>query len=95
MPLFERYGVDLVLNGHEHAYQRFAQRGVSYIVRGGGADLYEIEGCAPGAPRLRASDDDTHHFVTIEGNGERLMVTAIASNGSVLDSFELTAARGS
>lgn len=92
VPLFERYGVDLVLNGHEHAYQRFAQRGVSYVVTGGaGADLYEIEGCEPGSPRLRASDDDSHHFVTIEGDDERLVVTAIAADGSVLDSLELPA----
>ncbi|MDQ3767263.1 MAG: metallophosphoesterase [Actinomycetota bacterium] len=95
VPLFERYGVDLVLNGHEHAYQRFARRGVSYIVTGGaGARLYEIEGCAPDTPRLRASDDDSHHFVTIEGDDERLVVTAIAADGSVLDSFELAAGGG-
>jgi hypothetical protein len=26
VPLFERYGVQLVLNGHDHNYQRFAPR---------------------------------------------------------------------
>ncbi len=94
VPLFERYGVDLILNGHEHAYQRFARRGVSYVVTGGGgADLYEIKRCAPDTPRLRAFDDDSHHFVTIEGDYERLLVTAIAADGSVLDSFELPAGR--
>src|SRR6266540_2014872 len=37
VPLFERYGVQLVLNGHDHNYQRFAPRhGVRYIVHGGG-----------------------------------------------------------
>ena len=37
VPLFERYGVQLVLSGHDHNYQRFAARnGVTYVVHGGG-----------------------------------------------------------
>ena len=38
VPLFESYGVQLVLSGHDHNYQRFAPRnGVTYVVHGGGA----------------------------------------------------------
>ena len=36
VPLFERYGVRLVLNGHDHNYQRFERNGVTYVVHGGG-----------------------------------------------------------
>lgn len=37
VPLFERYGVALVLSGHDHNYQRFAPRnGITYVVHGGG-----------------------------------------------------------
>jgi len=36
-PLLETYGVDLVLQGHDHLYERtYPQDGVSYIVTGGG-----------------------------------------------------------
>ena len=37
VPLFERYGVRLVLSGHDHNYQRFERNGVTYVVHGGGA----------------------------------------------------------
>jgi 3',5'-cyclic AMP phosphodiesterase CpdA len=49
VPLFERYGINLVLNGHEHAYQityplragKRAANGIVYVVSGGaGATLY-------------------------------------------------------
>lgn len=44
VPILERHGVDLVLNGHDHNYQRFAPlNGVTYLVTGGGgAELYEV-----------------------------------------------------
>ena len=55
VPLFESYGVQLVLSGHDHNYQRFAARnGVTYVVHGGGAaGLYSLRGCP--APRIRGA----------------------------------------
>ena len=38
-PLFRDHGVALVLNGHNHAYERFELDGVSYVVDGGGGAL--------------------------------------------------------
>lgn len=35
VPLFERYHVDLVINGHAHAYQRATTNGVTYLIIGG------------------------------------------------------------
>lgn len=35
VPLFEQYGVDFVLNGHTHLYQKAEQNGVKYILSGG------------------------------------------------------------
>ena len=38
VPLFEKYGVDLVLAGHDHDYQRTMPiNGVTYVVSGGGS----------------------------------------------------------
>ena len=60
VPLFERYGVQLVLSGHDHNYQRFvARNGVAYVVHGGGAaSLYPLSRCPaaypPGCARRRA-----------------------------------------
>ncbi len=36
VPLFEQYGVDMVFNGHSHAYERYFHNGIYYIVTGGG-----------------------------------------------------------
>jgi len=34
VPLFEKYGVKLVLNGHTHMYERSFQNGVHYVIAG-------------------------------------------------------------
>ena len=53
VPLFERYGVQLVLSGHDHNYQRFAPRnGVTYVVHGGGAARRSTR-CAAVRARIR------------------------------------------
>jgi predicted phosphodiesterase len=42
--LFKDTGVNLVVSGHNHNYQRFDEDGITYIVSGlGGARQYEIE----------------------------------------------------
>ena len=66
VPLFESYGVQLVLSGHDHNYQRFAKRnGVTYVVHGGGgAGLYRIRGCPSSyPPRVRARYE--HGFLSV------------------------------
>src|SRR5690606_25558731 len=43
VPLFSPSGVDLVIGGHSHAYERFEHEGIPYIVSaGGGAPLYRL-----------------------------------------------------
>lgn len=41
VPLFEAMGVDLVIGGHSHIYQRGALNGVHYLVVGGGGAALE------------------------------------------------------
>lgn len=91
VPIFERGGADLVLNGHDHNYQRFAPRnGVNYVVAGGsGAGLYSIRACGRDAPRLLAGNDDVNSFVAVEGSAEKLELQAIAADGRILDAVTL------
>jgi hypothetical protein len=94
VPLFERGGVDLVLSGHDHNYQRFAAHaGITYVVTGGGGNssLYPLDDCPDGYPKRVAANDDVHHFVLIEGSRTRLRVRAIAGSGEVIDDFSLQA----
>jgi calcineurin-like phosphoesterase family protein len=87
-PLFERYGVRLVLSGHDHNYQRFAPvRGVTYVVHGGGgAGLYRLGACPRGYPR-RVAGRVAHGFLYLEASPESLLVRAVDLNGATVDEF--------
>lgn len=81
--------VILVLNGHDHNYQRFDQEaGVTHVVTGGGGQsLTEVLECPASAPDL-ISSESTHHFLAIRQDGD-LEVTAYDVNGQPLDEFKL------
>jgi len=92
VPLFAETGVDLVLSGHDHNYQRFAPLdGVAYVVTGGGGDsLYGLSDvCLAETPSRAAGNDSIHHFLALEGTKSRLVGFAIGTDGSVLDRFVL------
>lgn len=91
VPLFEEYGVDLVLNGHEHSYERFGIDGVTYLVTGGsGQKLRDIRTCPAGTPASFSWDDDRHHFVLLEIGTDEIDVTTIAVGGTILDRRVIT-----
>jgi 3',5'-cyclic AMP phosphodiesterase CpdA len=90
VPLFEQYGVQLVLSGHDHNYQRFAARnGVTYVVHGGGAaGLYSLRGCPSSYPaRVRARFE--HGFLSVVAGPDQLTVSAVDLRGRVTDRFTL------
>jgi 3',5'-cyclic AMP phosphodiesterase CpdA len=86
VPLFERYGVQLVLSGHDHNYQRFAPRhGVTYVVHGGGGqELYALRSCPSGYPR-RAFARSVHGFLDLVVRPGALRVRSVDLGGRVLD----------
>ena len=91
VPLFRRYHVDLVVNGHDHDYQRFApMHGVTYVVDGaGGRSLYDVGPCPDGTPSPIASNDAVHGFLFLNATASRLTGKAVATGGKVLDTFVL------
>jgi Calcineurin-like phosphoesterase len=86
VPVIEDHRVALVLNGHDHNYQRFVSPGgVTYVVTGGGGRrLYPLDGCATGTPE-RVVGLVRHHFTAVEVGDGWLTVTAVADDGTVLD----------
>lgn len=87
VPLFERYGVQLVLNGHNHVYERTRPiRGVTYVVTGGGGA--SLHGARP-ADFLEVSDS-RHHYLRLQASPERLSWEAVDADGRVLDRAELS-----
>ena len=92
VPLFDE-NVFLVLNGHDHNYQRFEDEGVTYVVTGGGGrSIYDLEECPEDHPSPLAAEA-THHFVVLEAVGGRVTLTAYRTDLSIIDSVDITTAR--
>lgn len=82
VPILRRYGVPLVLNGHEHSYQRThaIDRTVYVTTGGGGAALYpvhESEKLARGLSR--------HHYLRAKVDGRTLALEALDATGGLID----------
>ena len=72
--MFRRYGVDLVVAGHDHVYERGEERGLRYIVTGGsGAPLYSRR-TQHNYTRVFAAQ---HHYVRVDADAEKLDLTAV------------------
>ena len=86
-PVLERHRVALVLNGHDHNYQRFSSpAGVTYVVTGGGGKaLYPLDDDCPAGTPTQVAEARRHHFTAVEVRDGTLAVTAVASDDTVLD----------
>lgn len=83
VPLFEMYGVDLVLNGHDHLYERSEKDGLTYIVTGGGgAPLYKVNSTEN---RYQQVAQSKHHYVALDIDAEKIVASAIDVQGDVFD----------
>lgn len=91
VPLFEEYGVDLVLNGHSHAYEHSELNGVHYVVTGGGGA--PVFPCVSDHVRLKTCLA-VHHFLMVEVGDDSLAVQALDTSGRVVDHFEIDPSRG-
>jgi hypothetical protein len=91
IPLFERHGVQLVLSGHDHAYERFEESdGVTYVIHGGGgAPLYPVLPCLPWYPDLVFGRAE-YGFLSIVASETSLTVTALDLRGRRVDRVRLT-----
>lgn len=90
-PLLEEYGVDLVLSGHNHCYERFEVNGIPYIVTGGGgAPLYST-GTGPDEEMpLLKNWGKFYHFLRLDISNEKIHVTVIdTEEKSVFEEFDL------
>jgi 3',5'-cyclic AMP phosphodiesterase CpdA len=89
-PLFERYGVQLVVSGHDHDYQRSEPiGGVTYVVSGGAAGTRRT-----GEEDFTAVSFSWHHFVELAVFPDRLVVRAINQDRRVADEAVIGPAGG-
>jgi acid phosphatase type 7 len=80
--IFERHGVQVILNGHDHHYHHAMAGGTHYITTaGGGAGLYEPDVPQPETLKLAKIE----HFVRVDVGLKEAVLTVIDINGDQLD----------
>ena len=86
-PLFKKYKVDVVFASW-HLYERSINDEITYIVTGGaGAELIWMDKDRNYPSQAEARE---YHFCKVEVNSNAMTISAIAANGTVLDSITLT-----
>jgi hypothetical protein len=100
VPILENYGVELVLNGHDHLYQRsqpLRAGQVTAVEAGGTVYLVSGAGSAADYPCGTATwlafsycNQPLGVYTRFTVDGENLFLKAIDENGATLDSYTLT-----
>jgi len=89
-PLLTRYGVNVVLSGHDHTYERVKpQQGVQYFVTGAGGKV------RPGDVNLRSpfremSYDRENHYLQMVIEDQQINFQTITRSGAVIDRGAIT-----
>jgi len=99
LPSLAKAGIDFVLSGHSHQYERFRPIApppgthgsyVTYITTGGGgAPLHDV------TPSLyHASAKEVHHFCLFDIKGNKLTMDTIDIDGKIIDHLEIVKTDG-
>ncbi|MFH1680862.1 MAG: fibronectin type III domain-containing protein [Candidatus Eisenbacteria bacterium] len=100
-PLLDRHGVDLVLQGHDHAYARGknlpgeagaggVEQGPMYVVSVSGPKMYELT-----SDRwMDRAAENTQLFQVISVDGDTLRFEAFTATGALYDAFDLVKGEG-
>ncbi len=87
-PIFLKHGVDLVLTGHEHFYERIKpQHGINYIIAGSAAKVRR--GNITGSDLTAKGFDQGYAFLLMEIVGDTLHFQAITDDGRTIDSGQM------
>ena len=103
LPLYEKYGVDLVLEGHDHLYARSRKiaggkvvsadaPGIVYVMSVSGPKMYTVDHRF-GALMAKVITN-TQMFQTVDMDNDRLTLRAFSSEGEQLDGFQLEKKNG-
>jgi len=91
-PLYEKYGVDMVWNGHIHSYERTwpifqnaakERNAPIYMITGGGGG--DLEQAGPYRPYFQNHVRHGHHYVMVHINGGTLELRSYSLNGRLFD----------
>jgi hypothetical protein len=87
-PIYEQYGVKLVLSGHLHGYQHHLKNNIHYVISaGGGGKPYDVALPLEGATlRLRKS----YNFMDCRVDNEAMHIMVYDADGASLEAFEIS-----
>jgi len=89
-PFFEKYNVSVVLNGHDHFYERVKpQKGITYFIVGSGGML-RVGNIDRGTGITAKGFDTDQAFMAAEIIGDEMYFNAISRVGQTVDSGVLT-----
>ena len=84
-PMLVRYGIDVVLSGHEHIYERIKpQKGITYFIVGSSGQLRR--GGLTASAQTAAGFDQDQAFLLAAIDGDELSFQAISRTGRAVDS---------
>jgi predicted phosphodiesterase len=86
VPLFEAYGVDVVLTGHTHIFERSVKNGIQYLVAGPAGGKMGIYGAKNPYSIHSYRERTVTHF---EANDQMLRSVTLSIHGEILDDFTL------
>jgi hypothetical protein len=93
-PIIDGHRVPLVLQGHNHVYERFEVGPVTYLVVGGGGsgryDVDENVARFPDEVGLRVQSGSFHHGALITIENDTIEVDVVDADGMTRDRFEKT-----
>jgi 3',5'-cyclic AMP phosphodiesterase CpdA len=83
-PLFQQYGVQVVLAGHEHFYERIEpHNGITYFVLGNSGQLRMHN--VRGGPDVAKAFDTDQAFALMEIDGDQLHFQIVSRTGATVD----------
>lgn len=86
VPLFRQHGVDLVITGHAHSYERTVPvDGITYVVTGGGGAWLH----PAGQNERTAFSKSTYQFISVDLTENGLTLKAVDDRGEVIDTFQI------
>ncbi len=97
-PIFDKYNVDLVLNGHDHTYARskkikngkpvgFNEQGTIYVVSVSGPKAYPINNKFDDF--MEKTGNEIQLYQVIEINEDKIFYNSYTVDGQLYDSFEI------
>jgi predicted MPP superfamily phosphohydrolase len=93
-PIFLKYGVNVVLTGHDHVYERIKpQKGIYYFVSGAGGKLRSGDISETSQLTEKSYDRDLH-FMLFEVAGDQMYFQAISRTGETIDSGMIARRKG-